>query len=62
MEFSKFSSYNEKKRLKYRLRTIKGEPANHNVSAPMKRVTASSTASPTSLLVKLTGLAMFGAF
>ena len=44
------------------LRTIKGEPANHNVSAPMKRATASSTASPTSLLVKLTGLALFGSF
>ena len=44
------------KRLSWRsLRTIKGEPANHNVSAPMKRVTASSTASPTSFLVKLTG-------
>ena len=44
------------------LRAIKGEPANHNVSAPMKRATASSTASPTSLLVKLTGLIVFGAF
>ena len=44
------------------LRTIKGESANHNVSAPIKRVTASSTASPTSVLVKLTGLAVFGTF
>ena len=44
------------------VRTIKGEPTNHNVSAPMKRATASSTSSPTSLLVKLTGLAVFGAF
>ena len=44
------------------LRSIKGEPAKHNVSAHIKRVTASSTASPTSLLVKLTGLAVFGAF
>ena len=32
------------------------------MSAPIKRATASSNASPTSLLVKLTGLTVFGAF